>query len=399
MGKFLFDDDSIAKHVRECTKTDTWAWDTQTSGLGLRVRCGDAGQSVTWYVGYTIHGDSRRDPIGKFSDLKLEDARNQVYELRRDLGKIDPRAEKAKREAEATSIKTLREASEAFLAKFVGRPNTRRAHERYLRGSDLNPSYFVTLLDKPIKHITRAQISERLNVITKGSSKHVAKQARTSLLMVYRFACGEGWVDNIDVVAGTHDPSPKKGQTPRQRKLSDAELVTVWQAAPALIKLLILTGCRREEVGALCWSEIHDAWYLPASRTKTNEARTIPLSPAVRAILAGIEVVPQRDRVFGPIAWSRVKAQLPALDTPWTLHDLRRTMRSGLSRLGISDEIAEHCIGHKRELLIRTYSVDERLEQQAKAFDLWAAHVEGLVNGSTVVSIRSSSSGGSVQCQ
>jgi len=407
MPKLLFTDDNVATLLPVLPSNDVWFWDTQERGLGLRVRIFRDGLKPdvvtrTWILGYSIGGKDRRDPIGKFSEFTLSEARVHVHQRRRDLAEktIDPRAEKAKREAEATATKTLREAAETFLTHFVGRHSTRRAHERYLRGAD----YFGPLLGKPIQHITRAQISERLNVIIKDSSKHVAKQARTSLLCVYRQACGDGLLDNIDVVAGTHDPSPKKGQTPRQRKLADAELAEVWNAGDALIRLLILTGCRREEVGGIKWSEISgDTWTLPPERIKVPERtkegvalpRLIPLSPAAKAILLRVPQVDGRDCVFGPRAWSRIKAQLPALSTPWTLHDLRRTMRSGLSQLGVSDEIGEECIGHKRELLIRTYSPAERLVQQAKAFDLWAAHVEGLVNGSNVVSIRT----GSRQCR
>src|SRR5262249_13348150 len=152
------------------TTKDVWFWDTQERGLGLRVRIFRDGLKPdvvtrTWILGYSIGGKDRRDPIGKFSEFTLSEARVHVHQGRRDLAEktIGPTAEKAKGEAEATATKTLREAAETFLARFVGRHSTRRAHERYLRGAD----YFGALLGKPIQHITRAQISERLNVIVK----------------------------------------------------------------------------------------------------------------------------------------------------------------------------------------------------------------------------------------
>jgi integrase len=157
------------------------------------------------------------------------------------------------------------------------------------------------------------------------------------------------------------------------------------------LRLLILTGCRREEIGSLCWSEVDGSIFsLPAKRSKIGQPRRIPLAPAAKAILLRVPQVDGRDRVFPTVAWSYIKSKLPALDEPWTLHDLRRTMRTGLSRLGIEERIAERCIGHAKRKIVRIYDKEEHLTEQATAFARWAAHVEGLVAGepSNVVSIR-----------
>jgi len=400
MPKLFFTDTNIADFLPEAPKTEAWFWDTQEAGLGLRVRIGTTETTRTWILGYSIGGKDRRDAFGAFSEFKLAEARNYVHKRRRDLQDVegyDPRAAKQRAEEKATSNKTLREVIDLFFAKgHVWRAKTEKAHERYLRGTVESEPYFKSLLDKFIRDITRAQIATRLDEITSENSKHVAKQARTSLMMVYDFACARGFLDNTDVITGTDDPSPKKGQTPRQRKLTDAELSQVWKAAPALVRLLILTGCRRDEVGYMLWSELDldkGLWTLPPERIKVPDVvdgvpqpRLIPLSAMAVAILRTIERG-DRVRVFNSPAWSRIQATLPAFDKRWTFHDLRRTMRSGLSHLEISDEIAEACIGHKRELLIRTYTVDERLNRQRAAFNRWAAHVEALVSERPIADI------------
>src|SRR5262249_12308727 len=156
--------------------------------------------SRTWYLSYTIAGEDRRDPLGKYSDLTLDEARALVQRRRRDLaeGTIDPRVVKAQQAAESIACKTLREAALAYLAKHSAgwSESTRRGHERYLVGTDVSESYFKALLDTPIKHITREQIAVSIGRIMREHSKFVAKQARTSLREVYKFACGEGWVSN-----------------------------------------------------------------------------------------------------------------------------------------------------------------------------------------------------------
>jgi hypothetical protein len=143
MGKFLFDDRSIADLELPEGKDDMWAWDTRTSGLGLRLRRGSANVSKTWYVSYTIAGDSKRDPLGKFSDLTLNDARALVYRRRREIieNGTDPRAAQAEREAKAAiptiaeaAIPTIAEAVEAYLTRREAKaaiPTIAKAVEAY----------------------------------------------------------------------------------------------------------------------------------------------------------------------------------------------------------------------------------------------------------------------------
>jgi integrase len=206
---------------------------------------------------------------------------------------------------------------------------------------------------------------------------------------------------------------PKPGsEAPRERVLSDAELKAVWLAAGKVgwpfgpvVQLLILTGARRAEIGGLRWGEIADGIIeLSGGRTKNGEPHTIPLSKPALAIIEGLPRVdgadgtitgeakraPAHDYIFTtngktPISgWSKAKGELPEFDPSWTLHDLRRTVATGLQRLGINLQVIEAVLGHvsgSRAGVVGTYQRHSFAKEKAAALEAWGAHVMGLVEG------------------
>jgi integrase len=192
--------------------------------------------------------------------------------------------------------------------------------------------------------------------------------------------------------------------------LSPLELSAVWQEAgggdyAAIVKLLILTGQRREEVGGMLWSEIDldgSIWRIRADRTKNGLPHDLPLSQPAVAILRDREKQERRDLVFGTgdgsfQGWSNAKS---ALDTrvvkrlrrkdkkaplaPWRLHDIRRTVATRLADIGVLPHVVEailnHISGHKAGVAgiynRASYAAEKRL-----ALDLWAEHVVEAVTG------------------
>ena len=194
---------------------------------------------------------------------------------------------------------------------------------------------------------------------------------------------------------------------PRQHTLSDPEIKLLWNACEGLgqygqiLKLLLLTGARLTEIGHLRWSEINFSermLILPPSRTKTDTPHLMPLSEPAMAILKSVE---QNDSEFVfptvnglKIAnWSFLKRRLDSTlgkaVRPWRVHDLRRTCRTGLSRLRIAPHVAEAVLGHAAPAIVRTYDVHDLADEKRHALEAWAGLVQRTVSDEdNVVAMR-----------
>jgi integrase len=181
----------------------------------------------------------------------------------------------------------------------------------------------------------------------------------------------------------------------RTRVLSDDELRSVWAAAsakgpfPAYIKFLLLTAARRSEAAAMTWTEFDGAdWTLPAARNKTGVDLVRPLSKATQEILAerphivGCPFVFSSDGRSALGGFSRQKQRFDAACgvTDWTIHDLRRSARSLMSRAGVSPDHAERCLGHVIGGVRETYDRHAYHTEKKKAFEALAAQIERIVN-------------------
>jgi integrase len=183
-------------------------------------------------------------------------------------------------------------------------------------------------------------------------------------------------------------------------KSSYDDLIAVWKGTPddedgKIIRLLILTMCRRDKIGSLKWSEIDREARLirfPGTRTKNGQEHVVPLSAPAMAIIETVERRKDRDLLFGSgkggySGWSKAKERLDNLvpiKTPWVLHDLRRSGRTGLGILGIAPHIAEAVLNHLPPKLMRTYDRNRYEKEKREALNLWAAHLMGLVSGKEI---------------
>jgi integrase len=204
---------------------------------------------------------------------------------------------------------------------------------------------------------------------------------------------GEGLCDANPCI-GTNDP--KVGTVPRQCVLEDAALKAIWNAAGdddfgKIVKLLLLTGCRRDEIGALRWDELDlktGMLIIHEGRVKNRHALRLPLSAPSLAIF---ESIPRRDGpcVFGDprhgfTGWSKAKVRLDSrlsdVTLPdWRLHDLRRSMRTGLGKLGVAPHIAELAIGHVQKGMVAIYDKYSYVGEIGAALAQWSEHVLAVV--------------------
>jgi integrase len=184
----------------------------------------------------------------------------------------------------------------------------------------------------------------------------------------------------------------------RDRVLTDADIKVFWLATDkipvpfgAVLKLLLLTGCRANEVNGMRWSELgaDGVWIIPGVRTKNHRPHAVPLSPLAQSIISQVPRL-ESDFVFtttgtSPISgWSKIKH---ALDEkmkvePWRVHDLRRTAASGMQRLGIRTEVIERALNHVSGSfggVTGIYQRDPLTEEVQTALLRWSQHIAGLV--------------------
>ena len=377
-------------------RADEICWDSELGGFGLRLRRrADGGLLRNWVTQYRANGHTRRITVGsvdKITPVQARDAARKIL-ARVELGH-DPQLEKAaKRQREA---RTFRATVEAYLdaKQFELRPVSHRINKLYLTGP-----YFKALHPMAITAVTRADVAACTRTILRNHSGPTAAAARRALSAFFAWTIADGLLGNgANPVDGSHRPDDP---TPRDRVLTDAELVAVWNACGdddfgRATRLLILLGSRRSEVGGMRWSELDfDAgvWTLPAERSKNRRAHTIPLLPAAMAI---IESVPRTSRghLFGTRAragftiWDHSKRdfdrRLGDAVKPWRLHDLRRSVATGMGDIGIEPHVIEavlnHYSGHRRGVAgIYNRSGYEKAVRLALA--RWADHVMALVKG------------------
>ncbi len=251
--------------------------------------------------------------------------------------------------------------------------------------------------------ITRSDIHFVLDKV-KETAPVRANRVLAWMRRMFRWAVGRDLLPS-DPTASIAKPTREES---RDRVLDDCELSMVWHAAAGMqfpygmiVRLLILTGCRRDEIGALRWEEVKDLdgaqprIELGGARTKTGVARIVPLSgPAVDILRA----LPRRSGPFvfgrggtGPFkGWSRAKRELDSRVTalagaplpPWRLHDLRRTCATGLQRLGVRLEVTEAVLGHvsgSRSGVIGVYQRWGYEPEKREALEAWGRHVMTVV--------------------
>ena len=369
-------------------------FDSTLTGFGYRVRRAARARLLRSYVvQYRRAGRSRRMLLGSADVLTAEQARAAAKKILASvaLGE-DPAAEKgARRHKDAHSLKT---AIEDYLAvkRDAVRPRTYAAIMRYLTGPHFKPLHVM-----PLDQITRKDVAHRLARITAEHGSITAVRARGALSSLYSWAMGMGLVEHNPVV-GTFRP---KDAEPRERVLEDRELAAIWRSAGdgaygKVIKLLILTGARRAEIGGMRWSEIdreRAVWSVPANRTKNGRPLILPLQPMAIEIIQSVPERVGRDHLFGSrsadgLAHWHAKADLDqrlgAAVKPWRLHDIRRTVATRMADLGVQPHVIEavlnHYSGHRSGVAgIYNRSVYEREVRAVLA--LWADHVQALVKG------------------
>lgn len=372
---------AVAKLSLPEGKSELIVFDDALPGFGLRLR---AGGKRVWIAQYRVGTKQRRATIGSASVIDLDDARQRAREMLAhvQLG-TDPHAEREA--AKVRAAVTFGSELPRYLARAESRlrASSFRDVRRYL---DVQSR---PLHGMPLTDVRRAHVAALLGKIAETSGPFASNRARAALSAFFAWMVGEGLTET-NVVIGTNKAT---AETARDRVLTDAELVAVWRAADGLslgpiIRLLILTGQRREEVAAMRWSELDlqgAVWRLPAERTKNKRPHDVPLSAVALEILAGVPEREGRDLLFGEGrgGFSGFSKAMSALEkrsgvTGWRVHDLRRTASTGMGNIGTLPHVVEAVLNHvsgSRAGVAGTYNRSLYTPEKRAALDAWAAHV------------------------
>jgi len=355
-------------------------WDQAVIGFGARRQR----RHVHYLLRYRINGRQRFITIGRHGSPWTPDSART--EARRLLGlvasKSDPANERVRpAETFGAEVERYLERRRASL-----KPRSFEEVQRHLMGH-AKPLHRLRLAE-----IDRRAIALRLAEIEAGSGSVARNRVRSSLSAFYNFAIREGLLE-VNPVAGTGKAEESNG---RERTLTRAELTAVLTALgpdqfSEIVRLLVLSGQRREEIGGLRWSEVdfdRGLIVLGPDRTKNRRQHELPMSTQVRAVL---ERQPRRDREFvfglgegGFSGWSDGKANLDAkakLKADWRLHDLRRTAATMMAEAGVFPHIIEailnHVSGH-RAGVAGIYNRARYTDEMRTALQRWADYVDSL---------------------
>lgn len=417
--------DAVAKGER-----DQYLWDDEIPGFGLKVTPKGARVYLLQYRMGGRGSPTRRYTIGKHGGVWTPDeARKQAKKLRQmvDTG-TDPQQAQIERVKAAAERRRQEQVlgfsayADRFLEEYgqaEWRPGTYKNVESIFR-SYVKPK----LGGLSLLAIARSDVTAMLDSIPRE------KQALRRSAYAYARKLF-GWA----VSRGDIEKSPMEGMKPpaavadRERILRDDELRLIWLASEQVnglfgrqVRLLTLTGQRRDEVAEMAWPELNRIarlWTIPGARTKNGLEHLVPLSDAVMAELdelAGQTDVPEADRKWprkgfvisadGKKPYSGFSKSKRAIDAAmkeiaakeaaeagreredwqdWRLHDLRRTLTTGMQRLGIRFEVTEAVLNHSSGAKAGVAGVYQRhdwKEEKRAALEAWARHVGSLLKGS-----------------
>jgi len=367
--------DRISKQLVDRLERGSLVWDTSLVGFGVRRQL----RHPHYVVRYRIDGKQKLVTIGRHGQWTPETARRKAQEL---LGVVATGIDPAAKAAEGDNFLAV---AERFLAHQRRRlkPRSIEEVERYLRKNAL------TLHPLPLAGIDRRAIAEVLAEVERQCGPVARNRFRSNLSAMFAWAITEGLIEG-NPVQGTAKADENGG---RERVLTEAEIKALWNDCAdssdfsRIVKLLLLTGQRRNEIGLLQCSEVNLAnsiLTLPAERTKNGREHTLPLSKQAVAVLQAIPV--RKGPVFATTNWASEKVKLDARLklSHWTLHDLRRTAATGMIELGTAPHVVEavlnHVSGHKAGVA-GIYNRSKLLEPMREVLQRWADHVEALIVG------------------
>ena len=374
----------------------------------MRPKAG--GTSRTWLFRYTWRDEWVRLTIGHYPGMDLVDARELAHALRRKIDEgIDPRRALPKRSPKAAPLPlssavagAAKHSIEFLASEFV---------ERYLKPKRKRPEYVERILQADVlphwkgrdaRTIEPAEVIELLDRIVDRGAHVMANRVAAVLTQLFKFGIHRRLVA-VSPVQLLYRPGGR--EKPRERTLTDDELrallrdpkaATRYARLAHAITILLLTGQRRGELALARWADVDlsaATWTIPPENSKTGRGHVVPLSAWAVDEFRALKALAKRSPFVLPAnggeypidpkqltrGVARCQERMVELGVEaFTLHDLRRTCRTGLSRLKIEPHIAERVLNHAQEKIAGTYDVWAYMDEKRAALEKWAAHLQAL---------------------
>jgi integrase len=379
-------------------KGEIFAWCEDKPGWGVRIL---ASGRKSWIVQFRdASGQSKRHTIGdlRVVPITLAEARASELLSHAKLGRNLLDEEQAARDRrKGDAEKSVGAIARAYLAEpEVKRRRSFSEKKRYLE------TVWRPIHTESAETVDRERLTPELRKIAAARGETAANRARSGLSAMFTYAIVHGWLRRESNPCSF---LPKWSEQSRDRTLNLEELSAIWQVAPQVneqfgraLQLLILTGSRKSEITDLRWSEIDVGKaeiLLPGSRTKNKRVHVVPLAPAAISILEAVPRLNDRLVFIGLPSWSHAKKALDELAPtaqPWRVHDIRRSVATGLrEHAGADPHLVELILNHAggtRSGVAGTYDRSQRLRDRRRALERWAALVAGETAAGKVIQLR-----------
>lgn len=388
--KMKLTEDAVPAIALPADKSNVLVWDTEMPGLALRI----GKQRRSWVYVYRPAGagssvNPQKLGLGAWPGVTVKAARKAAQiEAGRIATGADPAA--ARREAKRKEEASVTSVLDSYELSLTRRryANTKTAMATLRRG-------LASVGPRDVASLTRRDFVEIIEGVEASGKLGAAADLRKHCRTLLEWTTNKG-LTSFNVLAGLRRSRSTRAERldaeEHGRALSDDELARVWRAADPdtvlgrYVRALILTGARRSELSRLTRDMVRDdRLVLPPSHTKQGRPHEIPVGPLLRSILEACPCTTSPLVFPSPISggemkgWTQHVAKLrKGSAADFTLHDLRRTMRSGLTRLGVDHDTAEMMLAHQRDDLVRRYDKDDRWPARVAAAERWAEHVESI---------------------
>jgi integrase len=376
--------------------------DAIVPGMGLRVS--DRGhKSFVLLARYPLHPKNPTPrALGTYGVITLDQARQKARSWLEMIGRgVDPAVEARKRRAEAAKLITFDVLRESFLKHF----EQKKKHGEAAR---ILTKDFAAWNGRLATDIDAQDVDTAIQVIVARGSKYQARNAFGYIGLMYRWAMGKPalGIKSSPCEGLSADGLIGSKKTPRTRVLDDLELTAIWKACNhesyaypygAIVKMLLLTGARENEIARMRRSELIDTsegtlLVIPSARMKGEDddpppPHEIPMTDRMLKIIDSLPyyVGPYLFTTTGGVkpvnGWSKAKERIDSLSqiTGWRFHDLRRTMRTRISAIPAEEHVREALLAHGRRGIQAHYDQHKYRPEKRLLLEAWESKLLSIV--------------------